>query len=263
VKVAIFTGIQPRHLALVEAVSAVADEVLAVHECKTLFPGRVDDLYPASSVMADYFAHVDAAEQAAFGPPRFGPAGVRQLILQRGDLNLLDADVLAPALAADVIIVFSGSFIRPPLVDRLIERQAINIHMGVSPYFRGMSCNFWALHEGHPEYVGATIHRLSAGLDSGAMLFHALPAAAGDSFALGMTAVAAAHAGIVEHLRQGDLLDLDPVPQDNSREIRYARGEDFTDDIAAAYLANPPSPKTIRSALEARDLGDFVRPHIA
>ena len=60
------------------------------------------------------------------------------------------------------------------MIDFLIK-DAINIHMGISPYYRGSSCNFWAIYDGNPSYVGATIHLLSKGLDSGDILFHCLP----------------------------------------------------------------------------------------
>ena len=47
--------------------------------------------------------------------------------------------------------------------------------MGISPYYRGSACNFWALYDKNPQFVGATIHYLSEGLDDGDILFHVLP----------------------------------------------------------------------------------------
>ena len=61
------------------------------------------------------------------------------------------------------------------LIDYLIKKKAINIHMGLSPFYRGSSCNFWALNDKNPEYVGSTIHYLSKGLDSGNIIAHCLP----------------------------------------------------------------------------------------
>jgi len=39
--------------------------------------------------------------------------------------------------------------------------------MGISPYYRGNDCNFWALNDNNPHLVGSTIHLLSKGLDNG------------------------------------------------------------------------------------------------
>ena len=77
-------------------------------------------------------------------------------------------------LDSDLYIIFGSSFIKGDLIDFLIEKKAINIHMGVSPYYRGADCNFWALNDNNPHLVGATIHLISKNLDSGPILFHAL-----------------------------------------------------------------------------------------
>ena len=90
------------------------------------------------------------------------------------DLNSLDRNQLSDALQSDVYVVFGASYIKGWLIDFLVEHRAINIHMGLSPYYRGSSCNFWALYDNNPSYVGATIHLLSKGLDSD-MLFHCVP----------------------------------------------------------------------------------------
>jgi methionyl-tRNA formyltransferase len=136
--------------------------------------------------------------------------------------------------------------------------------MGVSPFYRGSSTNFWAMYDRRPEYVGATIHLLSSGLDSGPMLFHALPtAAAVDPFVHGMRAVKAAHAGLVDALKAGRLFELPPVPQDRNHELRYTRNADFTDEVAAEYLGRLPSAEQMKADVAARDLSQFLRPYVA
>lgn len=261
-RVAVFTGNQPRHLALVEALAGVADVVHAVQECKTVFPGQVADFYRRSEVMQAYFRRVIEAERDVFGPVRFLDAAVPTLALKQGDLNLLPLDAFGPALEADHFVVFGASFIKGALCEHLVERGAVNLHMGVSPYYRGASCNFWALHDDRPELVGATIHLLSRGLDSGPMLFHALPLSAGDTaFHLGMHAVRVAIDGLVEALRSGDLAGMRPVPQDRALELRYARNADFDDAVASAFLERPPAVEEIQRRLDARDPAGFVRPY--
>ena len=101
---------------------------------------------------------------------------------------------MEPALKSDLFIVFGSSYLKGWLVNFLIDRKAINIHMGISPYYRGSSCNFWALYDNKPSYVGATIHTLSKGLDNGDIIFHCLPKFTDgiDSFEFSMKSVAAA-----------------------------------------------------------------------
>ena len=64
--------------------------------------------------------------------------------------------------------------------------------MGVSPYYRGADCNFWALYDNNPHYVGATIHLLSKGLDSGPILYHALSNRKENVFEYSMSTVVSA-----------------------------------------------------------------------
>lgn len=264
--ITLFTSNQPRHTSLIERLAPLADRLFVVQECNTVFPGQVDDFFRKSDVMQRYFARVIAAERETFGVPRF-PAvagNVRSLPIRMGDLSRMPLDALDEALRADVFIVFGSSYIRGPLCDALVERRAVNIHMGVSPQYRGSSTNFWPLYDGRPEFVGATIHRLTTGLDSGPILFHALPAAeAVDPFVLGMLAVRAAHQAIADSLRSGELDGLEPLPQDRSLEIRYTRNADFTDAVAGEYLDRIPTSDEIGRMLARRDSTAFVRPRIA
>lgn len=262
-RIAVFTSNQARHIALIESLTSVADEVFAVVECTTIHPGRVQDFYAKSAVMQDYFGRVLAAERKVFGEPRFLPRGARPFVMKGGDLNLLPIYALRDALASDLIIVFGASYIKGELCQALVDRRALNIHMGVSPYYRGSSCNFWALYDDHPELVGATIHLLTKGLDSGPMLFHALPPVdAVDGFLLGMKAVEAAHQGLLHAIREGTLARLEPVTQDKSQEIRSTRYTEFNDQVAAEYLGRMAGPAEILEALRRRDLSKFFKPYV-
>lgn len=259
--VTIFTGSQPRHQSLIREVARVCTRVYAVMEVTTVFPGKVDDFFRASPVMQDYFSRVTAAERVIFGDVGFMPENVCVLPIKMGDIGRIDIEVLTPALVANQFCVFGASYIKKPLIDALMERRAINIHMGVSPYYRGSSCNFWAMYDGRPDLVGATIHLLSRGLDSGDMLFHALPKAQeADPFEYGMLSVLAAHRAFVSRLESGELQRLKPVPQDRTREIRYMRNEAFTDAVAGEYLARLPSPAEISARLSRRDSSLYLNP---
>ncbi|MBI1202243.1 MAG: methionyl-tRNA formyltransferase [Rhodopseudomonas sp.] len=247
----VFTSNQPRHLALIRSLAAIGDTVFAIQECTTVLPGILKDGSSGSSdIMRAYFAKMLAAEGRIFGALEMSAPNVRTMSLQMGDVSSLPLSTLREALNADVIVVFGASWIKGQLIDALIERKALNIHMGISPYYRGSACNFWALYDGNPDLVGATIHLLSKGLDSGDMLFHALPPReACEPFDLGMYAVAAAHQKLAEAIAHNRILDAKPIPQDKSLEIRYTRNSDFTDAIAAEYLARSLDADTIGKLL--------------
>lgn len=262
-KITLFTSNQPRHISLIRSLAQISDEVFVVMECNTVFPGKVADFFRRSEVMQKYFERVIAAEREVFGELRFTPDSARVLAIKSGDLNLLEPEVLLPALKSDIYIVFGSSYIKGYLCDFLVEHKTYNIHMGTSPFYRGNSCNFWAMYDNNPDYVGATIHLLSKGLDSGPMLFHAFPEArAVDPFVIGMNAVKSAHNALIHYIQTGKLFKMEPVKQDKSVQIRYTKNIDFTDEVAFEYLNNLPSPEEVKRIMDKRDMSKFLNPYV-
>jgi hypothetical protein len=49
------------------------------------------------------------------------------------------------------------------------------MHLGLSPYYRGSSTNFWPLVDGRPECVGVTVHHATLKVDGGNILLQARP----------------------------------------------------------------------------------------
>jgi methionyl-tRNA formyltransferase len=167
-------------------------------------------------------------------------------------------DILKPALESDVYVVLGASYIKGELIEFLVEHKAINIHMGVSPYYRGSSTNFWAPYQGHIDMVGATIHMLSAGLDSGDILYHAFPKPQRiEAFDLGMMSVKVAIDSVAERIKSGEIFEIKPEKQDRSKEISYTRNKDFTDDVARDYLDHLPTEDDIFYELSNRDVKLF------
>jgi|TARA_B100000315_G_scaffold258328_1_gene310057 folate-dependent phosphoribosylglycinamide formyltransferase PurN len=237
-RVTIFSSNQPRHLNLAKEFSKISDEVFFVSEVNTVFPGQVEDFFKKSEVMQSYFQNVISSERKIFGDIAFLPNNIRTLSIKSGDLNRLDKSQLTDAFTSDVYVVFGASFIKGWLVDFLVENRAINIHMGISPYYRGSSCNFWALYDNNPSYVGATIHLLSKGLDSGDMLFHCVPKLnSNDSpFDFTMRSVLVAQQGLVSAVDNKSIFSNPAVKQDKAQEIRYTKNQDFNDEIAKEFL---------------------------
>ena len=237
-KITIFSSNQPRHLNLAKEFSKISSEVFFVSEVTTVFPGQVSDFYKKSEIMQTYFQNVILSERNIFGDIGFLPENIRTISIKSGDLNKLDKTQLTDALNSDVYVVFGASYIKGWLIDFLVEHRAINIHMGLSPYYRGSSCNFWALYDNNPGHVGATIHLLSKGLDSGDMLFHCVPQLHSEdsSFDFTMRSVLVAQQGLVSAVENKSISSTQAIKQDKSQEVRYTKNQDFTDDVAKEFL---------------------------
>ncbi|MGV0999608.1 MAG: formyltransferase family protein [Fluviibacter sp.] len=260
-KITVFTSNQPRHLALINKLALVSDTVYAVQECNTVFPGKVEDFFKKTDVMKRYFERVMEAESSLYGNVLFSKRNVRTLSIKSGDLNLLDKNQLQEALSSDLYVVFGASYIKGWLIDYLVSKKAINIHMGISPYYRGSSCNFWALYDNKPEYVGATIHLLSKGLDSGPMLYHAIPKLEDCTpFEFTMKSVEVAQRSLVERIANKKIFDLQPQVQDKTQEIRYTKNADFTDKVAGEFLSRNLTHRDLLASLCGAPTPDLLFP---
>jgi len=231
--VTVFTRDNARHIALVNKLVAVTNGVHAVIESS---PPSVT-APPKSPVMTEYFSRVQQAENHIFGTGITLDPRVKAQLIVAGQLNQLTQQQLAAALESDVVVVFGSSYIKGWLADALIAKNAVNLHMGISPQYRGSACNFWALFDNNPQFVGATIHRLAKSLDSGSVIQHVRPKFTDQNlFHFSMQAVATCHDALASLISNNQLETMTPQPQDSSLEIRYSKNADFTDEIAALFL---------------------------
>ncbi len=237
-KITLFTSNKNRHNYLINLLSTISDELFVVQECGTIFPGIIPGHYPASPIMKKYFENVNVAQSKLFGNSYVNnlKKNIKILPMLSGDLNKCSMDLLSDFLKSDVYIVFGSSYIKGELVDFLVEQRAINIHAGVSPYYRGTDCNFWALYDGNPHLVGTTIHLLSKGLDSGPMLYHAMSNIKTNPFEHTMSTIKSAFHSIAERIKDKSIFKINPEVQDKSKEIRYSKKNEFNEEIVKEYF---------------------------
>ena len=237
-KITLFTSNKNRHNYLINTLSEISDELFVIQECGTIFPGIVPWHYTVSTTMKEYFQNVNDAQVKLFGNSNENKKKknikIRPMLL--GDLNKCSLNFLSDFLKSDVYIVFGSSYIKGELVDFLVKQKAINIHMGVSPYYRGGDCNFWALFDNNPHLVGATIHLLSKGLDSGPILYHAMSNIKTDPFEYTMSTVKSAFNSIAERIKDKSIFKIKPIIQDKTKEIRYSKKIEFNDSIVKEYF---------------------------
>ena len=95
-------------------------------------------------------------------------------VLMSPDPNSEECREWIRKLAPDVLVVFGTRLIGEPVLS-IPRFGALNIHTGLSPYYRGGQCTFWCLYEGDLEHVGVTIHHLSPRIDGGDIVYTAQP----------------------------------------------------------------------------------------
>jgi len=238
VKITLFTSNKNRHNYLINHLSECCEELFVAQESTTIFPGSIPGTYKVSSVIEKYFNKVHEAQTKVFGNSYIHNKNknIKLLPLSAGDLNKCKLNMLSDFLKSDIYIVFGSSFIKGELAKFLIKKKAINIHMGISPYYRGTDCNFWAINDDNPHLVGATIHMLSKGLDNGNILYHAMSNLKNDPFEYTMSTVKAAFYSIIERIKNKSIFNIKVINQDHSKEIRYSKKIDFTEKVVQNYF---------------------------
>ena len=237
-KITLFTSNKNRHNYLINLLSTISDELFVIQECDTIFPGVIPGHYQALPIMKKYFENVNNAQSKLFGNSYVNnlKKNIKILPMLSGDLNKCPIGLLSDFLKSDVYVVFGSSYIKGELIDFLLEQRTINIHAGVSPYYRGTDCNFWALYDDNPHQVGATIHLLSRGLDSGPMLYHAMSNLKNNPFEYTMSTIKSAFHSIAERIKDGSIFTIKPVVQNKKEEVRYSKKSEFNEEIVKKYF---------------------------
>jgi hypothetical protein len=180
IRLAVLTSTQIRHRYFARALArrfevvAVGYERIGYSPADTSAAGLTED---ENRVVAEHFAERDRQERRFFGADGewiidSSRCSVRQV--HANELNTERTALWLEDARAEIIAVFGTNLIRSPLIERFAGRM-VNMHLGLSPYYRGTATNFYPLLNGEPEYVGATIHLIDPGIDSGPILAHARP----------------------------------------------------------------------------------------
>mgnify|MGYP001315286654 FL=1 len=234
--ITLITSDQIRHNYLVNLLSNIATKLNVIQEKKTFFSNQ----NKISNLMKNYFLKVDDAQKKVFGNAAIDKKNknIKLLSLENKELEKCSLNSLSDFLNSDIFIVFGSSFIKKDLVNFLIDHKALNIHLGISPYYRGTDCNFWALFDNNPHLVGATIQLLSKGLDSGPILYHALSEIKEDPFIYTMSAVKSAFESIAQKIENKTIFEHTPEIQDKSKEIKYSKKNEFNDEVIKKFFLN-------------------------
>lgn len=168
----VLTSTMRRHQFVANTLALHLDVAHVWQERKSFDPLRYAADAVEAAVIRRHFEARDASEAAYFGAHDRVQAPAT--VLAPGGCNDPAQIEAMRAAAPDVVLVFGTGLLKAPLIDAF-PRRILNIHLGLSPYYRGAGTNFWPLVNGEPEYCGATIHYLDAGVDAGPIVAHVRP----------------------------------------------------------------------------------------
>ena len=92
------------------------------------------------------------------------------IYVERGAINK-DSSIIKKILKINPKYVISyGCGIIESQVIAKFKNKFLNVHLGLSPYYRGSGSNYWPLVNNEPECVGATFMKIDGGIDTGPIL---------------------------------------------------------------------------------------------
>jgi len=94
--------------------------------------------------------------------------------IKKGDVNSPANVKILLDLKPDILVCYGSSIINSDLL-QFFEGRFLNVHLGLSPYYRGSGTNVWPLINEEPFMVGATFMHLDAGIDTGKIIHQIRP----------------------------------------------------------------------------------------
>ena len=240
-RVVILTGSELRHTFFRKAI-ALSDQIEIVQTyCEGLEKslGTLVKQESGNDLRTKHLHAREQSEQDFFGlflnstPDRSKP-----LFLPKGEINSPKYVEAILKSDPDLLIAYGCSIVREPLLSAF-PRRFLNVHLGLSPYYRGSGTNYWPLVNREPEFVGATFMHIDSGVDSGEVI-HQVRAriAPGDSavqignrLILDMTQV---YLNLI--LRFDQLKAMPQIP--SSPAHRYYKKKDYSEESVATLYQN-------------------------
>lgn len=93
----------------------------------------------------------------------------KSLQVPKGQVNSADCVSKIKSSNPDLIVCFGASIINSELL-RLFKGKFLNVHLGLSPYYRGSGTNVWPIINQEPHLVGCTFMHMDEGVDTGQVI---------------------------------------------------------------------------------------------
>lgn len=232
-KVVIFTGNGIRHKFFANSICKQIEECLIISECNP--NDAVDE---DNSKIANHFKTRYETEKKVFIGNDFFEGKVIPVMYK--EVNLMYIFEIIKKFNPDLMIVFGSSIIKEPLISLKPDRF-INLHLGLSPYYRGSGTNFWPFVNNELEYVGSTILHLDPGIDTGDIITHVRPKFEidDDVHTIGCKVIKEsilAISKIINKIKHGERLDR--IKQWKVENEKYYKNKDFDEIILDEYKKN-------------------------
>lgn len=173
-KAIIYSGTHPRHMYVHQRVLPLFDEVLAVVM-------RREELMPevpqgtCAHDAKNFHRHFEdrrVVECATYGELTVADVfhGTQLHEVEPAQLNSQEIRKRIQAFDADICFIFGCDLIAPDIIE-VLPAYRVNLHLGLSPWYKGGATLFWPFYFMEPQFAGCTFHQINERPDAGEV-FH-------------------------------------------------------------------------------------------
>lgn len=177
-KVVIFSGTHSRHLFVNKEIINHFDEVLVVimqrENALPKFNNKLSKI--DQKLFKKHFRNRQIKENKSFGKLDYKKVfkHCKKVYVKPSQLNSKKIAELVKRFDANIAFIFGTDLILPPLID-VLPKVKINLHLGLSPWFKGSATLFWPFYLLKPQYAGITFHEINLKPDSGRIIHQSVP----------------------------------------------------------------------------------------
>ena len=237
-KIVLLTSDSLRHKFIATEISKQLDLKSIVIEEKS---DKIQDTSELNNENTEFIsAHFEArnkSESIFFESYKEFPEEIPRLRIPHGNVNSLQVNDAINKITPDLIVLFGTSIIKEPLLGEY-SGKIINLHLGLSPYYKGSATNLFPYFYKEPECVGATIHLATAKVDQGSILHQLRPdiEVNDDLHSIGNKSILKAGYMLPEILI--NYLKGKIIPKSQTSSGRICRIKDLTPDVLKTIYDN-------------------------
>ncbi len=174
-KLVVLTSNSLRHKYIVSKLVDIFDVQLIISEEKSV---EIEDTkkYNLADVnlVNEHFDKRNKSENKFFGDFKKFPSETCHLNIPHKEINSSFIFNVLNVINPDVIVLFGTSIIKKHILNKYQDR-VINLHLGLSPYYKGSATNLFPFYYKQIECIGATIHIATENVDAGDIIHQYRP----------------------------------------------------------------------------------------
>lgn len=177
-KLILFSGNHPRHLFVNSEIIKYFDNTLVIiMEREELQPSPPNDLTAHDkSLFLKHFSNRYKIETDTYSNLNAEEVykNCNVIYIKPEELNTESIANKVKEFDADFCFIFGANLILDPVIDNL-PKDRINLHLGLSPWYKGAATLFWPFYNLKPQFCGVTFHQITKKADAGEIIHQSVP----------------------------------------------------------------------------------------